>query len=634
MAADLPPPHSDPSNIATPSNISTLPRPVVNLIAAGEVIDSLASVVRELAENALDAGATRIDISLWPEQWQVRVTDNGCGMGFADLQQAASPHSTSKIRTTEDLHQVASLGFRGEALHSLAQLGQLEIYSQRSNRHPSNLPSSHPPSSHPPPEGDDTGWHVCYAPQGLVDRIEPAAIAPGTTVQITGLFGNWPARRQALPSLAQQLKAIQALMQRLAIAHPQVTWQVLQGDRPWFSSAPCNTALTLIPQMLRQVQPSDLRETCQAWPEGSLYVVLGLPDRCHRRSDDWLRVALNGRCVQVPELVQAMVQGFRRTLPRDRWPVCFAHLKLPPNQLDWNRHPAKTEVYLQNTSLWQERLIQAIQQLLALNSEAVAENYYLSRTTNLLKVAERAAGYGVSREISVHDAEAGNAAIGDSDSADLGAENSLELDEQPALDAQHAGDRPDPPLLQRTPKDLPKDLNVIAQVHGRYILAESATGLCLIEQHIAHERVLFEQICDRWQIVPLPSVIMLKDLSAVQVEQLQRLGCEIDPFGEALWAVRSAPALLAARSDCGAALEEISLCGNLLDAQVATACRSAIRNGQPLSLPQMQQLVADWQRTRHPRTCPHGRPICLTLEETSLARFFRRQWVIGKSHGI
>ena len=143
-----------------------------------------------------------------------------------------------------------------------------------------------------------------------------------------------------------------------------------------------------------------------------------------------------------------------------------------------------------------------------------------------------------------------------------------------------------------------------------------------------------EQIGDRWQLLPLEPPVVLTHLRPAQIEQLQRLNLDIEPFGEQLWAVRSAPALLTKRDDCAAALIELSLGGDLQTAQVATACRSAIRNGTPLSLPEMQTLIDQWKSTKNPRTCPHGRPIYLSLEESSLARFFRRHWVIGKSHGI
>jgi DNA mismatch repair protein MutL len=158
--------------------------------------------------------------------------------------------------------------------------------------------------------------------------------------------------------------------------------------------------------------------------------------------------------------------------------------------------------------------------------------------------------------------------------------------------------------------------------------------LWLVEQHIAHERVLYEQITAAWQLLPVEPPLILSHLSERQIEQLESIDLTIDSFGEDLWAIRTAPAPLLVREDLAAAITELSLGGDLVAAQVAVACRCAIRNGTPLSLPEMQSLLDRWQRTRNPRTCPHGRPIYLAFKESSLAKSFRRHWVIGKSHGI
>jgi DNA mismatch repair protein MutL len=165
-------------------------------------------------------------------------------------------------------------------------------------------------------------------------------------------------------------------------------------------------------------------------------------------------------------------------------------------------------------------------------------------------------------------------------------------------------------------------------------VAEHPNGLWLVEQHIAHERVLYEQLCQAWKLINIEPPILLQHLSPTQIEQLQHLGLQVDPFGLELSAVRTIPEMLAQREDCREALIELSLGKDLQAAQVATACRTAIRNGTPLSLREMQTLLEQWVRTRNPRTCPHGRPIFLRLDESSLSRFFRRHWVIGKSHGI
>jgi DNA mismatch repair protein MutL len=314
---------------------------------------------------------------------------------------------------------------------------------------------------------------------------------------------------------------------------------------------------------------------------------------------------MNGRLVKAPELEQTMLGAFRRTLPRDRYPICFLHLQTAPAHIDWNRHPAKAEVYLHHLSYWQEQVAQAIEQALRISPANLPEAMHSERVGKLLKVAEAQGGYNVSRSIEVATTE-----------------EAAQTEEHPPQ-----SDEPNsqPALL---------DLRAVAQIHKTYILAEHPAGLWLVEQHIAHERVLYEQLCDRWQLVPLNPAVILSQLSPTQLEQLQRLGLEVEPFGEQRWAVRTAPEPLAQREDCAAALLELSLGGDLQTAQVATACRSAIRNGTLLDLHQMQALLDQWQQTRHPRTCPHGRPIYLSLEESDLARFFRRHWVIGKSHGI
>ena len=571
------------SNIARTqaSTIQPLAQEIVYLMAAGEVIDSLAAVVRELVENALDAGATRITVSLWPQQWQVRVADNGTGMSLGDLQQAAIAHATSKISSRPDLLNIRSLGFRGEALHSIAQLAQLEICSR---------------PQQPAQSGAAQGYHVRYSAEGPPQQVQAAAIAPGTIVTVSHLFDRWQARRQ-VPSPAQQVKAVGQLIQQLALCHPQVTWQLEKDDAPWLSLWPGPTAKTMLPQILRSVHDTDLKELKAA----GFYLAVGLPDRCHRRRPDWVRVAINGRPVAVSELSYALINSFRRTLPRDRYPLCFLHLTLPPTQLDWNRHPAKSEVYVQGLAAICDRISAAVTDILQLDS--LSDAYQTQRAGALIKAAEQAGEYAASRQI------------------------------QPALVAQPTVSLSDA-LPGELLSDFPGDLQAIAQVHNTYILAEHAGGLCLIEQHIAHERVLYEQLQQRWQIVPVESPIILPDLTSEQVERLTEIGLEVAPFGDSLWAVRTVPEPLSQRADCADALKELSLGANLEAALVATACRTAIRNGTALSQPEMQTLVNQWQRTARSLTCPHGRPICLTLKESSLAKYFRRSWVIGKSHGI
>jgi DNA mismatch repair protein MutL len=579
------------------SEIQSLPAEVVDLIAAGEVIDSLEAAIRELVENALDAGANRITISLVPQLWQVTVTDNGKGMSLADLRVCAQPHSTSKIHSCKDLWRITSLGFRGEALHSITRVADLTICSRCITT-------------------DNLGWQVNYD-EGNPVRELPTAIAPGTIVTVSNLFGKIPVRRRGLPPFPQQLKTIQKLICQIALCHPQVTWQIKDRERVWLHLSPGNNARDILPQILKKVSITDLEylklpiATPIIKPENNLgandnsstltisrntstlELIIGLPDRCHRHRADWVKVAVNQRFVRSPELEQILLNSMAKTLPRDRYPVCWLHLKICPSQIDWNRHPAKTEIYLHSLSYWQERVREAIEQALKLNSDRLPQNMSDRRIHHVLRVAESSGKYQIDRDLA----------------------NTLQKSAfQPKINS-----------LQ---------LKAVAQVNKTYIVAEHPSGVWLIEQHIAHERVLYEQLQDRWELIPLSSPIILNDLTTRQVEQLQRLNIAIEPFGENLWAVRNLPVMLSSREDCTEALIELSWGGDLRTAQVATACRSAIRNGTSLTLEEMQNLLNLWQNTRHPRTCPHGRPIYLSLEESSLSRFFRRHWVIGKSHGI
>lgn len=553
--------------------IQTLSTEVVHLIAAGEVIDSLASVVRELAENAIDAQATRVNIAIATEPFTIQVSDNGIGMSLEDLTRAATPHTTSKIANEADLQQISSLGFRGEALHSLAQLSNLQICSRSA--------------------ADISGWQVNYDYTGNVsDPPKTVAIAPGTIVTASDIFSTRPSRLEILPALSQQLRKIQLVIHHMAIANPQITWQVKQNDRPWLNIWASSEVRDILTQIVSSLRSTDLisgsisnesdregnykingettSEIAGESAKARVKMAMGLPDRCHRRRLDWVKVIVNGRLVQLPEIEQAILSGFARTLPRQRFPVCVVYLSLPPSQVDWNRKPDKSEVYLLDLNHWQNLVSDLISKLL--QSPPQQSPF---ATADLLRAAEAGGKYSV-------------------------------------------------------PSASNPSLKALAQVHNTYILAEHPTGLWLVEQHVAHERVLFEQLEDRWQIVTLEQPVILNDLVPEQVERLEALGIDIAPFGEEVWAVRSLPAILVTCPEYQDALLEISCQDDPQLARATVACRSAMRNGTPLDLATMQDLLNQWQQTRNSHTCPHGRPICLAMDSDRLARFFRRNWIVGK----
>lgn len=558
-------------------NIKKLPDNVIKLIAAGEVIDSMSAVVKELVENSLDAKATRIVISLFPESWSLQVADNGEGISETDLLRAIEPHSTSKIQSTDDLSKIHTLGFRGEALHSLAQLANLNITSRVK---------------------DCCGWEM-VTHQTEVIKFYPKAIAVGTIVNVSNLFGNIPLRRQLNPCFKKQLKVISNLIYDFALCHPQVTWQLLVDDRLILSISGNNCLKKILPQLLKTVKYSDLEEknitikTPNENHDSLLKLIVGLPDRISRPRSDWVKIGINGRVVKCPELESTIYSCFHRTLPRDRYPIIFLHLQTSPRQIDWNRHPAKVEIYLDNVQFWQNQIEELIEEIFKLSTHNISTKLENKRVENIFKVAENKAVYNL--------------------------ENSVNKEEEKIDKKENIG------IIQ---------LKVIAQARNTYIIAEHSEGIWLIEQHIAHERILYEQIKNQWQIVPIETPIILSKLLPKQVENLANLALDIESFGEDLWAIRSIPEALLNKEDCTSALIELSWGGDIDTAQVAIACRTAIRNGTKLTMKQMQSIVDEWKITKNPHTCPHGRPIYLPLEESSLYRFFRRHWVLGKSHGI
>ncbi|WP_448513668.1 DNA mismatch repair endonuclease MutL [Parathermosynechococcus lividus] len=538
------------ANLKQQLTVLPLPPHVQRAIAAAETLDSLATVVQELAENALDAGASRIHVHWHPQLWSVELTDNGHGIHAVDLPHVALAATTSKLPQNGDWMQVTTLGFRGQALHSLAQMAELTICSRHVEA--------------------ETGWWVRYDRHGHVQAQRPQGMAVGTRVEVRQLFQDWPQRRQG-----QQAKQLQRRLQELALCSPAVAWHVLRAQKRWLHWPAVTSLGDRLQQLLPQLNPADLRQ-CQ---DPQIELVLGLPDRHHRPRPDWLGVAINGRWVELhsqPTWQQILLEAFGRSLPRQRFPLCLAHLHLPPSAIDWSAQPQKRTIYLRDAEQWQALLKERIADLLHSPVTLSPPASY-----QLLKTAEPTGRY---RSIAP----------------------------QPSL--QH--------------------LKAVAQLHQTYIVVEQQDGVWLIEQHIAHERVLYEQIEADWQVVELSKPLLIEALTPEQVNRLQEWGLDIVPFGTCVWAVRSLPQLLESRADATAALLELSQVADLTAAKVAVACRSALRNGTPLSLSEMQTLVDQWSSCRQPHTCPHGRPICLQLSESSLARFFRRHWVLGKSHGL
>ncbi|WP_218082308.1 DNA mismatch repair endonuclease MutL [Anthocerotibacter panamensis] len=523
-------------------SIRLLPEATRRLIRAGETIDAVAAVVRELVDNALDAEADRIEINYWPERWQIQVSDNGWGMAPEDLEVAAHCHTTSKIYETGDLFRVESLGFRGEGLFALSAVSDLEIASRMT--------------------AQAVGWRATYDETGAPLRLEPCGLAVGTLVTVRNLFSRLPVRQRFLSPRKESLN-LYSTLRRIALAQPQVSLNLLVNDRPRLTFLGVTSPARRLGQVLGWPE-SDLRTVVQHWGACTLHLVLGLPDRVSRPRADGIFIGVNGRLVDDPDLSTALQQSFSRMLPRGRHPVVLAHWHLPPEQVDWNRHPAKQTVHLGERPQLEEYLRQAVRTGLGILEARPGPEIF--------KVAEERATY-------------------------------------------------------RSQESAVLTLKAVAQVQNTYILAEHPEGVWLVEQHVCHERVLFEQLSQVWEVVVSPTYV-LPGLNLQQVTNLEQLGLDLELFGEGVWAVRSLPRLLANLPDPRTVLWELSLRGELESARVTLACRMAIKNGTPLTLDAAQDLLNQWQSTTNPHTCPHGRPIYLSLTSTDLGQYFRRRWRI------
>jgi DNA mismatch repair protein MutL len=534
-------------------SIHPLSPELVRLIAAGEIIDSLVAVVRELVDNSLDAGAKRIAICIWPQRWTLQVSDDGLGMSPEDALVCALPHQTSKIQSVEDLWHVSTLGFRGEGLHALATVAELTLVTHS-------------------PKQSLASWQS-YDHQGQTMEQKPQGAGFGTIVTVSNIFGQMPVRRRFL-NLQKEVMAILQWIKYRTLAHPHVTWQVSIGEnnstsalKPKLSLWPGSNAKDILLQLFPRLEPSDFAEGSILTPQEKITVTVSLPNRYSRPRPDWIIFTINGRCVEDKALLEGVNHIFRRTLPKGRYPLCVVNLELPAERVNWNVHPAKTTVQCQD----QPALIQQIQDTLAqvLADTLPSQDSRLFRAAMKRALKEEGASYNTGRK-----------------------------------------------------------LKALAQIRNTYILAEHPEGLWLVEQHVAEERVLFELIQREWKLTELPTVVLVEDLTQRQQENLETLGIVLEPFGENVWAIRQAPVCLLERSDCAEALRELSRCADLDSACASLACRTAIRNGTPLDLSSLQNLLDRWINTQNPHTCPHGRPIYLPLAENDLARFFRRNWTL------
>lgn len=597
--------------------IRILPPELVSKIAAGEVVERPASVVKELLENALDAGARAVRVEVRQGGRDlIRVTDNGVGMTADDVRLAVEPHATSKVSALADLQNITTLGFRGEALASVAAVSRFTLLSR-------------PLGSHEGLELQlDGGRPVTERARGCPE---------GTAVTVRDLFQHVPARLKFLRSVTTETAFIARVVQAYALGRPDVRFELVVDGRNTLRTAGDDDPQAAIGQVFGHAAGATMLRLPEAdeAAETPLRLVGYLSHPSHDRADrTQILFYVNGRWVQHRGMLFALEEAYHSLLMVGRHPTAVVSLTLPPHLVDVNVHPTKQEVRFVNDRDVTRMLGAAARGALLGNATAAA--------VPLVSLPSVFSGGG--REYARSVSPVGTMGIPASTAApsSWGAAQSgvNRLPDMP----DRAADAP----LSTPAVALPKasGLRVVGQIANTYIIAEDASGMYMIDQHAAHERVMLERMRERlragasdtqWLLAPIPCSFpaAVQQTLEVHTDDLARLGYAIEPFGDGTWLLRGVPAAVRGQHEAEpvaaieAALAELGAGKSGDDAferlAALLACHNAIRAGQPLSDPEMRALIRQLEGVEMPGHCAHGRPTMLHISQHDLEREFSRR---------
>ena len=598
-------------------SIKVLPDLLISQIAAGEVVDRPASVLKELLENSLDAGAREIQVLLDSGGVaRIQVEDDGDGIAREDFELALARHATSKIRSLEDLEAVGSLGFRGEALASIASVARVTLTSRNADsQHAHSLDS----------EGPVTG------------SVEPAARQPGTTITVADLYFNTPARRKFMRTEATEFGHCEGVLQRVALARPDVAFLLKHNGRVSAHYRVQTVAERVAAILGKEFSAASLAVEAEAGTL-SLRGFAGAPQAARSRADQQY-FFVNGRYVRDRLLSHAAREAYADVLHGDRQPAYALFLELDPRGVDVNVHPAKTEVRFRDSRSIHQFVFHAVKRALS-GSASETPVAYAQLDAQANSIAPRPAfrpfqpGLGVEQPVAAYGNLFAPAASGTAAVSDAG---------RPAI-PQPAG----LPRSEARPGSRPAAQALgyaIAQLHGIYILAQNEAGLVLVDMHAAHERIVYEKMRQsldagelQRQSLLVPAMFQADSVEVAtaeeQQEALDRLGFEIGVASPTTLAVRAVPASLAggdlpslARSVL-ADLREFGATEALAtrrDELLSTmACHAAVRANRILSVPEMNALLREMEQTERSGSCNHGRPTWYQLSLSDLDRLFLR----------
>jgi len=589
----------------------------VNQIAAGEVVERPASVVKELVENAIDAGATRIDVELVDSgKTLIRISDDGCGMEIEDAKMALQRHATSKIDTSEDLLGVKTLGFRGEALPSIASVSRMTLSSATSD-----------------------GLRSVLKVEGSEIQVPEGTSGPrGTEISVEDLFYNTPARLKFLKSDTTELGQVIEQISRYAIGFPSVAFSLAHNGQVVMRTTGNGDMLDAISSVWGRELARSLAEV-DVVAAGMHVTGFLSPPHVTKPTRSMQYVWVNGRPVRTRTLTAAIDQAYRDITPEKRYPILALKIEVDPARVDVNVSPTKSEVKFQHEGA-------AFDAMRVAAKTALMEHGMMPSAEGLAAANEALAAIRQGSNPSTYDSR-----FTSYDSSGLSSQLS-----NLAVNAQAPFDTPVPmpfsgieaPSVsnERYPfGELLEGLRVLGQSMNTFIIAETTRGIVIIDQHVAHERILYEYLCGlkgssaiEKQPLLTPLTLELDRRSAIlineKLDELRRIGFELEPFGGESYIVRAVPAALRSKDplrvlrDLVDELVEVSVTKRLVPTReqiwITSACKMAVKSGDPLSHAEMEKLIVDLASTENPYLCPHGRPITITLSRDELFRKFKR----------
>lgn len=607
------------SATAATSRIQILPPDVISRIAAGEVVERPAAVVKELIDNSLDAGSTHIAVEVTDGgRGMIRVTDNGVGMSRADASLAFERHATSKVRSEKDLWSLTTLGFRGEALPSIASVSNVRLLTASRE--------------------EPVGVRLVMA-GGRITKMEEAAAAPGTQVEVADLFFNTPARKKFLKAPATEFSHICQVVQQAALAWPGTHLSLQHGGQQVLDYAAVSSLRDRVLQIYGLRCVEQMVEVRADRPGVRLegFTVSALHLRSARSPQD---LFVNRRPIKNATITHALYDGYGEFLVKGRHPVFVLLLEIDPDRVDVNVHPTKREVRFSDQELIHQTVRRVIRQAVGGSPAEAHAHRDLSGSAGgaegqtVPAVAGRGSGRGQGQGMAW---------------TAPAAQGSLPLSSEVRGQGLRDGDRALPPSVQEAAPvygvDQGSEVLPLGQIRRTFLVALAGSELQVIDQHTAHERVLFERLCRAWnsqsilaQPLLIPEPIDLPPHRAAllrsRLPDLETLGLQIEAFGGQSFLIRSVPALLG-HLDLAALLQDLlddlsqwnaasSLEQRVRPVLASLACHGAVRAGRVMESAEIKQLIQDWIAEGFPMTCPHGRRVALRFPEDELGRMFGR----------